>query len=183
MHGKPQISRGGTGRLCALLLLLLFVGPWLLAFAAPDAITDTSLPVCCQAHGKHKCFMRSMGQDGAASTSGQLALSHLSERCPYNPSFSTSPHRNSLGQPAKDVAAVGFSITSSPVAITAWPGSSLSSLANCKRGPPSPALSLESTTDRPATQPRLPLLWRHDVSTKTDISSFRPHASDPAYAT
>ena len=177
MHVKPQISRRGTGRLCALLLLLLFVGPCLLAFAAPDAIAEASLPACCQAHGKHQCFMRSMGQDGAASTSSQPALSHLSERCPYNPSFSTSPHSNSLGHPARDVTAVGFSVASSPVAITAWPGSSLSSLANCKRGPPSPALSLETTTDWLATQQRLPLRWRHDVSTKTSTFFFRPHAS------
>jgi hypothetical protein len=183
MHVTPQISRGGIRSLCALFLLLLFVGPWLLAFAAPDAITEASLPACCQAHGKHKCFMRLMGQDGTAATSGQPALSHLSERCSYNPSFTTTPHSNSLGQPRKDVAAVGFSIASSPVTITALRCSSLSSLANCKRGPPSPALSLETTTDRPAAQQWLPLLWRHDVPTKTDNPSFRPHASsDPAYA-
>jgi hypothetical protein len=183
MHVVPQISRGGIRRLCALFLLLLFVGPWRLAFAAPDAITEASLPACCQAHGKHKCFMRLMGQDGAASTSGQPALSHLSERCPYNPSVTTTPHSNSLGQPTKDVSAVGFSIASSPVAIAAWPGSSLSSLANCKRGPPSPALSLETTTDWPAAQQRLPLRWRHDVSTKTDIFFFRIYdSSDPAYS-
>jgi hypothetical protein len=183
MHVTPQISRGGIRRLRALFLLLLFVGPWLLAFAAKDAITEASLPACCQAHGKHQCFMRLMGQDGAASTSGQPAFSHLSERCPYNPSFTTTPQSNSLGQPTKDVAAVGFSNASSQVTISALPCSSLSSLANCKRGPPSPALSLETTTDRPAAQQRLPPLWRHDVPTKTDISSIRSLASsDPAYA-
>ena len=147
MDVKLQMSRGGIRRLCALILLLLFAGPWLLIFVTPGAIAEASLPACCRAHGRHKCFMRLMDQDGVASTSGQLALSQISERCPYNPSLTTSPHSNSLAQATEDVAAVGFSIASSLVAITAWPGSSLSSLANCKRGPPSPALSLETTTD------------------------------------
>lgn len=147
MHVKLQISQGGTRRLCALILLLLFAGPWLLIFALPDVIPEASLPACCRAHGKHKCFMRLMGQDDVASTSGQPALSQISERCPYNPSFTAKRQSNSLGQPANDVAAVGFSVASSPVAITAWPFSSLASLANCKRGPPSSALSLETTTD------------------------------------
>ena len=184
MHVKLQISQVGTRRLCALLLLLLFAGPWLLAFSLPDAIPEASLPACCRAHGKHKCFMRLMGQDGVSSTSGQPAFSQISERCPYNPSFSAKRQSNSLGQPANDVAAAGFSVASSPVAITARPFSSLASLANCKRGPPSPALSLETTTDWPAAQQRLPLRWRHDVSTKTNTFFFRPHASpDSPYAT
>jgi hypothetical protein len=183
MHVKLQISQGRTRRLCALLLLLLFAGPWLLISALPNAIPEASLPACCRAHGKHKCFMRLMDQDGVASTSGQPALSQISERCPYNPSFSAKRQSNSLGQPARDVAAVGFSVVSSPVVATAWPFSSLSSLANCKRGPPSSALSLETTTDWLAAQQRLPLRWRHDVSTKTDIFFFRTYdSSDPAYS-
>jgi hypothetical protein len=182
MYVAPRIRRGAMRRLCALFLLLLFVGPWLLAFATPEAITEASLPVCCRAHGKHKCFKRLMGQDRAASISGQPTVSHVSERCPYNPCFTTTAHSNTLGQPTKEVAAVGLDIGST-LAITVWPCSSLSSLANCKRGPPSPVLSLETTTDRPVAQQGLPLRWRHDVPTKTDISSFRPDASpDPAYA-
>ena len=183
MYVAPQISRRGVRRLCALFLLVLFVGPWLLAFATPEAITEASLPACCRAHGKHKCFMRLMGQDGAASTSDQSTVSQVSERCPYNPCFTTTAHSNTLGQPTKEVAAVGLDIGSSAVAVTVWPCSSLSSLANCKRGPPSPVLSLETTTDRPVAQQGLPLRWRHDVPTKTDISSFRPDASpDPTDA-
>jgi hypothetical protein len=183
MHVKLQMSRGGIRRLCALFLLLLFAGPWLLLFVTPGAIAEASLPACCRAHGRHKCFMRLMDQDGVASTSGQPALSRISERCPYNPSFTAKRQSNFLGQPARDVAAVGFSVASSPVALTAWPFRSLSSLANCKRGPPSSALSLETTTDWPAAQQRLPLRWRHNGSTKTNTFFFRPRASsDSVYA-
>src|ERR1700733_5568098 len=110
MYVAPQISRRGVRRLCALFLLVLFVGPWLLAFATPEAIPEASLPACCRAHGKHKCFMRLMSQDGVASTSGQPALSQISEHCPYNPSFTAKRQSNSLGQPSRDVAAVKFSV-------------------------------------------------------------------------
>jgi hypothetical protein len=183
MHMKLQISQGPARRLCALLLLLLFAGPWLLAFSMPDALTDASLPACCRAHGKHRCFMRLMDQDGVASTSGQPVLSQISARCPYNPSFTAKRQSNSLAQLSRDVAAVGFSLASPSVAITARPFRSLSSLANCKRGPPSSALSLESTTDWLAAQQRLPLRWRHDVSIKTNTFFLRLRASpDSAYS-
>jgi len=47
MQMKLQISCEGMRRLCSLFLLFLSVGPWLLAFSSPDAITKASLPACC----------------------------------------------------------------------------------------------------------------------------------------
>jgi hypothetical protein len=183
MHIAPQISRGGMRRLCALFLLLLFVAPWLLTFAAPVAITEASLPACCRAHGKHKCFMRSLGQGRTTSTSSQPTVSQVSEGCPYNPSFVTTRHSDSLGQPSKNAAVVGLGIAPSPVVNTVWPPSPFSSLANCKRGPPSPDPSRQTMNDWPAAQQWPPLHWRHDAQTTTDISSFRPNAYfDPVCA-
>jgi hypothetical protein len=150
MRGKPQIWHERMRRLCALFLLALFVGPWLLAFAAPDAITEASLPACCRAHGKHKCFMHLMGHEDLASTSDRAYLSPAYERCPYNSASATTPHDESLGRLAKDISIIGFAAASIPGAITTWIYTSCASFANCKRGPPSPVLSLETTTDWPA---------------------------------
>ena len=170
MQMKPQISRERMRRLCALFLLLLSVGPWLLVFSSSDAITEASLPACCRARGKHKCFMRLTRESDTSSTSGQHALSQVSERCPYNPSWNTAPHSDPFGELAKDVSGTGFGAAPSLVPIATRPCTSFLSCANCKRGPPSPALSLKTMTDRLAARPRLPFHWRHDASIKTDIS-------------
>ena len=170
MQMKPQMSREGMRRLCALFLLLLSVGPSLLAFSSYDAITEASLPTCCRTHGKHKCFMRFTRENDTSSTSGQHALSQVSERCPYNPSLTTVPRRGPFGEPAKDVSETELSFAASRVAIAIRPCTFFLSRANCKRGPPSPALSLKTTTDRHAARQRLPFHRRHDASIKTDIS-------------
>jgi hypothetical protein len=51
------------------------------------------LPACCRARGKHKCFLRLTREGGSASTSGEPAVSHVSERCPYNPTWTNAAHR------------------------------------------------------------------------------------------
>jgi hypothetical protein len=169
MQMRPQISREGMRRLCALFLLVLCVGPWLVAFSSSAGISEASLPVCCRTHGKHKCFMRFTREEGAASNYGGAVVSQVSERCPYNPSLITTAHSDPFGQPANDVFRIGLSGTLSLVAVASGPVRSFQSRANCKRGPPSPALSLKTTTDRLAARRRLPLHWRHDASTKTNI--------------
>jgi hypothetical protein len=177
MPMNPQISREGMRRLCALFLLLLTVGPWLVAFSSSDAISEASLPACCRTQGKHKCSMRLMRDEGAISTSGGTAASQVSERCPYNPTFATTTHSDPFGTPARDLVRVGLSGTSSLLAITTGPCMSLRSRANCKRGPPSPVLSLDPTNEKLAAQQRLPIHWRHDASTKTDILTLCHGAS------
>jgi hypothetical protein len=177
MQMKPQISREGMRRLCALFLLLLSVGPWLLVFSSSDAITETSLPVCCRARGKHKCIMRLTRAGGSASTSGEPAVFQVSERCPYNPTWTNAAHREPLGQPAEYVSGTGLSAAPSLVSIPTRPCTSFLSRANCNRGPPSPALSLKTTTDRLAARQRLPFHWRHNDSIKTDISIPRSDAA------
>jgi hypothetical protein len=179
MQMKPQISREGMRRLCALFLLLLSVGPWLLDFSSSDAITETSLPACCRAHGKHKCFARFTSEGDTLSTSGRHARSQVSERCPYNPTWTTTTHSGPFGQPTKDVSEAGLNAGASLVVLAIWPSTSFLSLANCKRGPPSPALSLKTTTDRLAALQRLPFRWRHDASIKTDISILCYDAAAP----
>jgi hypothetical protein len=166
MQVKPQISREGTRRLCALFLLFLSVGPWLLAFSSSGAITEASLPACCRTHGKHKCFIRLT----KASTSSEPAVSQISENCLYYPIRTATVHSEPFAQRAEDVRWTGYSSAASLVAITIQPCSWFSSRANCKRGPPAPALSLKTTIDRLATRRRLPFRWRHDVPIETDIS-------------
>src|SRR5882757_8754272 len=177
MQVKPQISREGMRRLCALFLLFLSVGPWLLAFSSPDAITGASLPACCRVHGKHKCLIRLTSERGKVSTSDEPAVSQISEHCPYHPIRTTTARNKPFGQPAKGVFWAGYSSVASLVAIATWPCTSFLSRANCKRGPPSPALSLKATTDRLATRQRLPFHWRHNASIKKDISSLWSDAS------
>jgi hypothetical protein len=177
MHRNPQIGREGMRRLCALFLLVLSVGPWLVAFSSPDAITEASLPACCRTHGKHKCFTRFTREESRASNSGGAAVSQVSKRCPYNPTWITTAHSDPFGHLAKDVFRIGFGGTASLVAIATRPCTSFRSRANCKRGPPSPALSFKTTTDRLAAEQRLPLHWRHDASTKTDIFTLCSDAS------
>jgi hypothetical protein len=174
---KLQINREGMRRLCALVLLVLSVGPWLVAFSSPDEISEASLPLCCRTHGKHKCFMRFASEESAPSNSRGAAVSQVSERCPYNPTFTTTTHSDPFDQPAKDAFRVIFGGTSPLVAIATRPCTSIRSRANCKRGPPSPALSLTITNDRLATQQRLPIHWRQDDSTKTDILTLCHGAS------
>jgi hypothetical protein len=175
MQLKPQIRYQGMSRLFALFLLVLFVAPWLLVFTAPDAITEASLPACCRVHGKHKCFMRLPGSANAAS--GRASFFWRAERCPYNPVCATAPHGQFFGQRTTDVSIIRFADASISEAVATWVYTSCTSLANCKRGPPSPVLSLATTTDWPAAHLRLPLRWRQNVSIKTDISYFRPGAS------
>ncbi len=107
---KPQISREEMRRACALFLLLLFVGPWLLALSPFNATGTASLPVCCRAHGKHKCFLRLSGVSGdSASTGDKPAFSRVSERCPYKPAWTNTPHSKPFGQSAKDIRWIGHS--------------------------------------------------------------------------
>jgi hypothetical protein len=172
MPMKPQTSREGMRRLCALFLLLLSVSSWLLAWSSPLVITESSLPACCRTHGRHKCFKRFSGKGGAQSTSNLPAFSQAPEPCPDCPAWNTAAHSDHFGPPANDASWTTLSGTTFSTAITSRSCRSFPSHANCKRGPPSPELSIEATTDRLATRARLPLHWRRDASTKTDISSL-----------
>jgi hypothetical protein len=176
MQVKPQISRRGMRRLCALLLLLLSVGPWLLALSSADPTAEAALSACCRARGKHKCFMRLTREGGTASSSGESAVSQVSERCPHNPAWTTTAHHQPFDRSAKNVSETCLSVAASLVLVATRPRSSFISRANCKRGPPSPALSLKAMTDRLAARQRLPYRWRHDASIKTDSSFPWPDA-------
>jgi hypothetical protein len=149
-----QMRREGMRRLCALFLLLLSVAPGLLALSSPPSISEASLPACCRTHGKHKCFMRFQAEQGAALESGAAAVSQVSERCPYNPALTTTVHSNFSFQLTEDISWTGFADAAVEVAVATRLSISLRSGANCKRGPPSPAFSLETTTDGLAAQQR-----------------------------
>jgi hypothetical protein len=170
MQMKPQTSREGMRRLCALFLLLLSVGPWLVAISSSDAISEASLPACCRTHGKHKCLMRFTRDEGAVSSSGGATASQVSERCPYNPTFTTTAHSDPFGQPEKNIFRVGLGSTSSLMAMATRPCMSFPSRANCKRGPPSPVLSLKATTTGLQPGKGCQFTGEHDASTKTDFS-------------
>jgi len=170
MPMKPQIGRQGMRRLCALFLLFLSVGPWLLALSPFHATAEALLPTCCRSHGRHMCFKRLSGEGGTPSTSGAAAVAQVSERCPYNPAWTYTIHDAPFGQPAEDVRWMGHSSPATLVVIATRRCTSFLSRANCKRGPPSPALSLKSTTDRP-------FRWRHDASIKTDTSILCSNAA------
>jgi hypothetical protein len=149
-----QMRREGMRRLRALFLLLLSVAPGLLALSSPPSISEASLPACCRTHGKHKCFMRFQMEQGAALKSGSATVSQVSERCPCNPALTTTVHSNFSFQLAEDISWTGFADAALVVAVGTQLSTSLRSGANCKRGPPSPAFSLETTTDRLAAQQR-----------------------------
>jgi hypothetical protein len=174
MQMKPQISRQGMRRLYALSLLLLSVGPWLLALSSADATAEASLAVCCRARGKHKCFMRHTTEGDTAS--GESAVSQISERCPYNATWPAAAHHETVGPPAKNDCRTGLSVAASLVVVPTRPCTSFLSRANCKRGPPSPALSLNPKTDRLAARQRLPFRWRQDASIKTETPFPWPDA-------
>src|SRR3954467_1016534 len=169
MQLKPQISREGVRRLCALLLLLLSVAPCLLALSPFNAEAEALLPTCCRTHGTHKCFLRLAGERTTPSTPDKPAISRVSERCPYNPACTTTPHAGPFVEPANDVSPIALDPEPSLAAIPTQPSTSLSSRANSKRGPPSPALSLRNTTDRLAARHMLQLHWRHHAPLKTHI--------------
>jgi hypothetical protein len=177
MPMNPQLSRAGLRRLCALVLVLLSVGPWLMAFSSPDSVSEASLPACCRTHGKHKCLMRFSIGKGAVSTSAGIIVSQVSERCPYSPAYTTAAHSDPFGQPENDMFRGGPTGTSSYVVTATRRWKFSRSRANCMRGPPSPALSLKAMTDRLAAQQRLPNHWRHDVSIETDILTLFPGPS------
>src|ERR1700752_287330 len=103
MPSKPQISRQGMRRLCALFLLVLSVGPWLLVFSSSNAIAEASLPACCRTHGKHKCLTRLAIQRNTASTSAESLVSQISEHCPYTPLWIATAHTQPFGQPIEDI--------------------------------------------------------------------------------
>ena len=176
MPSRPQISRQGMRRLCALFLLVLSVGPWLLVFSSSNAIAEASLPACCRTHGKHKCLTRLAMQRDTASTSAEPVVSQISEHCPYYPLWTATAHNQPFGQPEEHIRWTGHSSAASLIAIPIQPCTSFSSRANSKRGPPSPALR-PKPADKLAAPQRLPLHWRHNASLATDISSLGPDAS------
>jgi hypothetical protein len=149
-----QMRREGMRRLCALFLLLLCTAPGWLAFSSLDSISEASLPACCRTHGKHKCFMRFRTEQGAALKFGAAAISQVSEPCPYNLALTTTVCSNFFFQLTKDISWTGFADSAPVVAVATRLYISLRSGANCKRGPPSPGFSLETTTDRLAAQQR-----------------------------
>jgi hypothetical protein len=176
MPSKPQISRQGMRRLCALFLLVLSVGPWLLVFSSSNAIAEASLPACCRTHGKHKCLTRLAMHRDTAPTFPEPVVSQISEHCPYNPLWTATTHNQPFRQPEEHIRSTGHSSASSLIAIPIQPSTSFSSRANSKRGPPSPALR-PKPADRLAAPQRLPFHWRHNASLATDISSLGLGAS------
>jgi hypothetical protein len=164
-----QTSRAGTRCLCALFLLLLSVGPWLTAFSLRGEISEASLQACCRTHGKHKCFMQFKGQGTVASNSASPVISQVLEHCPYKPALTMPAHCDPFGKTVRNSSWIGPRGSASLVAITTQPLTSFRSRANFKRGPPSPAFSLVTTNDKPAARQTLPIHWRLDASTKTDV--------------
>src|SRR4051812_16052886 len=104
MQVNPHTSREGIRRFCALFLLLLSVGPWLLALSPFTAEAEALLPTCCRTHGTHKCFLRLARERTTPSTSDKPGISRVFERCPYNPACTSTPHSGPFIEPAKYVS-------------------------------------------------------------------------------
>jgi hypothetical protein len=137
---KLQRCWKGLRRLCAFFLLLLAVAPCLLTFAASSA-AEASLPTCCRAHGRHKCFLRMTRTEYPASNLSQPGIPQASERCAYSPTFPLSPHTSSLGQPAGFSAAARLNIAATTEMAATERRTPFILQANRKRGPPSSVLA------------------------------------------
>jgi hypothetical protein len=179
---RLQNSREWTKRVCALLLLVLSVTPYLVVFAAQGAIAEAALPVCCRTHGKHQCFMRLARQGQDPSTSSRIQLSQISERCPYTPSRQVSPHNNSFDQRSRDLPLLGLSTVSTISSHIEGIWTPFVSPANRKRGPPSPATSLEYMNDWFAVRLGLPQRWRQNASIEIRICVPVPDSDFPKSA-
>jgi hypothetical protein len=170
---KLQRCWEGMRRLCAFFLLLLAVAPCLLTFAASSA-AEASLPMCCRAHGRHKCFLRMTRTEYPASNLSQPGISQASERCAYSPTFPLSPRTNSLGQPTGFSAAVRLNIAATTEVASTERSTPFTLHANRKRGPPSPVLPAEFTENWPAAHPKLPSHWRQNVQLEPDTCNLFP---------
>ena len=174
-----------SGRVSALLLAVSLLLPFAQLALNSSQFADAVLPACCRAHGKHTCVMHMMtGVAHELSTqSSSPRLAQITEKCPYSPGWVTTAHSDPSSDHISRSLAFYFNDGLSPIGPPGTGRTASQSGSNQKRGPPSPALSLETTNDRTAARLRLPPHWRHDVSISTDISSFCPDASpDSAHA-
>jgi hypothetical protein len=72
-------------------LLVIFLSPIFSLFLSLHVHpNDVLLPACCRLHGKHHCFMRDLSAEGP-STSKQVALSPVPQRCPFS-QLASGPH-------------------------------------------------------------------------------------------
>ncbi|RZU39706.1 hypothetical protein BDD14_1095 [Edaphobacter modestus] len=86
------------GQLSAMLLILSLLLPFAGAIFHSHRSEQTLIPVCCRAHGKHRCLMRAMERmespHGSSSFSPHLA--QLFEKCPYMPAAISAAQGSSL---------------------------------------------------------------------------------------
>jgi hypothetical protein len=186
-HLRRDLSIGkGTwhGRLSALLLTISLLLPFAQLALNSSQLADAVLPACCRAHGKHKCAMNMTDVAHESSTlSSSPRLARIGEKCPYSPRWVTTAHSGPLWDHVPESFALYFNDGLSPIGPSGANRASSQSGSNHKRGPPSPALSLETANDWSAARWGLPLRWRYDVTISTDIFSFSPDAPpDSAHA-
>ena len=98
MQQKGTITR--IRRTLAAILLALISATFLIPLAYAGDDPDASLPVCCRAHGAHRCslgstaHMRSPGS-GRTNRGTTPILARVSDRCPFPPSSPVSIHTDS----------------------------------------------------------------------------------------
>jgi hypothetical protein len=131
-------TRGWHGRMSALLLIISLLLPFAqFAFASPENL-DVFLPVCCRAHGKHKCLMRMGmridGQSEQSPPSPQLA--QVTEKCPYVPGAAPSAHGNPLWDDPQVVTRFNSDSCDAPIRLVNVERPYSAGRANPKRGPP-----------------------------------------------
>jgi hypothetical protein len=74
----------------ALFLLLSNLLPLALVVYGAMTVSESGLPACCRAHGKHHCMMSAAEREQLSND--EPAFSTPPERCPYRPSVLPSVH-------------------------------------------------------------------------------------------
>lgn len=122
----------------ALLLIISLLLPFAqLAFGSTENV-DASLPVCCRAHGKHKCVMRALmhAEQQPKQISSSPRFGQLTEKCPYGPGVAISTHSNPLWSQSQRL--IQFHVADDLATIRSTNARRFNFIgrANPKRGPP-----------------------------------------------
>src|SRR5580698_9332856 len=122
----------------ALLLIISLLLPFAQFAFGLQGSSDATLPVCCRAHGRHKCATSSLpriGQPSRENSSPQL-LTRATEKCPCPQGAVPAAHSDSLWNPGLGSAKYPVDVRYEPVETNGIDHVRSLVRANPKRGPP-----------------------------------------------